>query len=88
MTSANNPKNEQPHGLGNLAQIIDKGVLYELEMAHRIIRNALSLMSTVQKEAWGRKNECDGLIDFGITRANEREAAIKKATCQLSQKES
>ena len=85
MTTANNPKNQKPNGLGNLVQINENQImkndlLYELEAAHQIIKNALSLMSAAQKNAWARKNQCDGLIDFGATRANERETVINKAT--------
>lgn len=55
------------------------GLLAELEAAHRIIRNALAIMTTAQKAAWGRLNARDGVDGEGVTRANERETAIYKA---------
>lgn len=54
-------------------------LLSELEKAHRIIRNALNLMTTDQKVAWSEANERDDVHGEGVTRANEREAAIAGA---------
>lgn len=51
----------------------------ELQAAHLIIRNALSLMSTSQKMVWGERNARDLVDGEGITRAHEREAVIKRA---------
>jgi len=59
-------------------------LLDELRAAHQIIRNALSLMTAEQKVAWGTYNEAHGVDGEGVTRANEREAAIKKATGEQS----
>jgi hypothetical protein len=53
--------------------------LTELEAAHRIIRNALAIMTTAQKAHWGRLNARDGVDGEGVTRANEREAVIAQA---------
>lgn len=53
--------------------------LTELEAAHRIIRNALAIMTTAQKAQWGRLNARDGVNGEGVTRANEREAVIAQA---------
>lgn len=53
-------------------------LLAELEAAHRIIRNALAVMTTEQKAEWGRLNARDGVDGEGVTRANEREAVIAK----------
>ncbi len=53
--------------------------LAELEAAHRIIRNALAVMTTAQKAEWGRLNARDGVDGEGITRAHEREAVIAQA---------
>jgi len=55
------------------------GLLNELEAAHRIIRNALAVMTAEQKAEWGRLNERDGVAGEGISRANEREAVIAQA---------
>ncbi len=55
-------------------------LLRELQAAHLIIRNALNLMSTSQKMVWGERNARDMVNGEGITRANEREAAIARAT--------
>lgn len=55
-------------------------LLSELQAAHQIIKNALSVMTPKQKLAWAAKNEVDGVIGEGDTRANERLAVINKAT--------
>lgn len=55
-------------------------LLRELEAAHRIIRNALAVLSTEQKIAWGHLNAAAGVNGEGVTRANEREAVIASAT--------
>jgi len=54
-------------------------LLSELEKAHRIIGNALQVMSFGQKHEWAKLNAQDGVDGEGTTRANEREAAIAKA---------
>lgn len=54
-------------------------LLAELKAAHQIIRNAMNLMTPEQKKQWGDLNDKAGLIDCGITRANEREAVIASA---------
>ena len=54
-------------------------LLRELRAAHLIIRNALNLMSTSQQMVWGERNARDLVDGEGITRANEREAAIARA---------
>lgn len=53
--------------------------LLELQHAHRIIRNALAIMTPNQKRIWAEMNADDGCDGEGITRANEREAVIAKA---------
>lgn len=50
--------------------------LAELEAAHLIIKNALNIMTPEQKTEWAKKNEADGIISDGATRANERLAVI------------
>lgn len=57
-------------------------LLEELQDAHKIIRHALELMTVEQKTEWGKLNEFHGVEGEGVTRANEREAAIAKATGQ------
>lgn len=54
-------------------------LLSELEKAHRIISNALQVMSFGQKHEWAKLNAQDGVDGEGTTRANEREAAIARA---------
>lgn len=58
---------------------LQRELLRELELAHQIIRNALNLMTTNQVFEWGEKNAAAGIDGFGVTRANEREAVIKRA---------
>lgn len=48
----------------------------ELKKAHIIIRNALAIMNFEQKTIWAAVNNDAGVVDHGITRANEREAAL------------
>lgn len=55
-------------------------LLAELQAAHAIIRNALAVMTTEQKTAWGELNERDQVAGEGITRANERAMAIAAAS--------
>jgi len=55
-------------------------LLEELRLAHEIIRNALTLMTTEQQVAWSQLNEKAGLITDGATRAHERSAVIAKAS--------
>ena len=86
MTASNKPENQKPNGLHDLGQISQE-LLAELQAAHLILRNALALMSPAQKNAWGRKNEIDGLIEFGTTRSNERTERINKAIRMLNSKE-
>lgn len=70
-----------PSGIAaaNLA-VTAPDLLAELRAAHQIIRNALNLMTADQKIEWSRANDRDGVHGVGITRANEREAVIAKAT--------
>lgn len=55
----------------------------ELRKAHRIIHNALQLMSQDQKNAWAKANSKAGLIEEGPTRANERMSVLNKAEVAL-----
>ena len=59
---------------------INQELLDELRAAHRIIRNALQIMTTPQKMEWARANARAGVEGEGTTRANEREAVIARAT--------
>ncbi|QEZ47214.1 hypothetical protein [Cupriavidus oxalaticus] len=54
-------------------------MLRELQAAHRIIRNMLGLLSVNQKAVLAARNARDGVDGEGTTRANEREAVIKRA---------
>lgn len=58
---------------------INADMLAELVAAHQIIKNALNLMTPEQKFVWAAKNEADGVIGEGDTRANERLDVINKA---------
>ncbi|GAA5785090.1 hypothetical protein [Chitiniphilus shinanonensis] len=48
----------------------------ELQRAHRIISNALNIMTLEQKLRWGERNIADGVDGEGITRAHEREELL------------
>lgn len=54
-------------------------LLHELKAAHQVIKNGLALMTMEQKVEWGRLNAQDGVEGEGVTRANERLAAIEEA---------
>ncbi|MDW3682971.1 hypothetical protein RA280_14680 [Cupriavidus sp. CV2] len=54
-------------------------LLHELELAHRIILNALAVMTPEQKSEWAARNILTGNDSDGITRFHEREAVIAKA---------
>lgn len=50
----------------------------ELRAAHLIIRNALSLMTPAQKRKWAECNARDEVDGEFVTRANERDAILKR----------
>jgi len=54
-------------------------ILAELKAAHQIIKNALAIMTVAQKNEWSQRNDADGLVDLGATRAHERGAVISEA---------
>jgi hypothetical protein len=55
-------------------------LLAELQKAHKIILNALALMTFEQKSEWARSNAREGVIVDGTTRATDRLEVIAKAT--------
>jgi len=68
-------------GIANLHLIAAApSLLEELRAAHQIIRNALQIMTTPQKNEWARANARDGVDGDGATRAHERDAAINRAS--------
>lgn len=54
-------------------------LLRELQASHRIIRNMLGLLSITQVAVLAERNARDQVDGEGITRANEREAVIRRA---------
>ena len=54
-------------------------LLRELQASHRIIRNMLGLLSVSQVAVLAERNARDLVDGEGITRANEREAVIRRA---------
>lgn len=60
-------------------------LLSELEAAHKIIQNALNIMTVTQKAEWAARNDRDGVIDEGTTRYHERKAVIIEARAALQQ---
>jgi hypothetical protein len=58
---------------------IQTELLAELVYAHRIIANALNIMTPEQKTEWAERNAADGCDGEGTTRANERDAVIARA---------
>jgi hypothetical protein len=81
LVSINGSPYKLPDGAESNARLIAAApdLLSELEKAHRIIGNALQVMSFGQKHEWAKLNAQDGVDGEGTTRANEREAAIAKA---------
>lgn len=73
--------NHQSVGTAFFERAMRRDLLTELQAAGTIIHNALQLMTSDQKRAWGERNEADGAIaDLGITRRHERDAVIARAT--------
>jgi len=62
-----------------IAENANAELLRELRHAHKIIQNALNLMTTDQKFEWGEANARDLVDGDGITRFYEREAVLKRA---------
>lgn len=54
-------------------------LLRELRAADKIIRNALQIMTPMQKMTWAQRNARDGVDGEGVTRANERKAVLDRA---------
>jgi hypothetical protein len=69
-----------PLVVGTSTVLAAAALLSELQIAHQIIRSALHLMTTEQKEQWAKANDRDGLIESGTTRYHERAAVIATAT--------
>lgn len=53
-------------------------LLEELALAHRIIKNALAVMSLREKQEWAKRNAQDCVEGEGVTRANERSALLDR----------
>lgn len=64
------------------ANLIDAApeLLRELQAAHKIIQNALVVMTDDQKMKWGELNDQAGVEAAGITRYGERVKVLAKAT--------
>ncbi|WP_454752104.1 hypothetical protein [Cupriavidus necator] len=58
---------------------LQRQLLSELQLAHRIIQNALAIMTPEQKSEWAARNILSGNDSEGTTRAHERETVIAKA---------
>ncbi len=58
---------------------LQRELLRELQLAHRIILNALAVMTPEQKSEWATRNVLSGNDSEGTTRFHEREAVITKA---------
>lgn len=65
--------------LSKVTPVMGADLLNELHIAHLIINNALSLMTSEQKNDWAILNRRDDLIEFGTTRAHERDAVVVAA---------
>lgn len=59
---------------------VNQALFDELRAAHKIISNALQIMTIAQKNQWAIANARTGVDGVGTTRANEREAVIARAT--------
>ena len=60
-------------------------LLKELILAHKIILNALNLMTTEQKMQWAHMNDITACGGDGATRANERLGVIDTACAELDE---
>lgn len=63
---------------------LELALLAELEVAHLILSNVLTVMTHDQKFALSVVNAEMDLIEEGITRASEREAVIKLAHAKVT----
>ncbi|KAI3591624.1 hypothetical protein D9X30_3449 [Cupriavidus sp. U2] len=59
---------------------VNAELLRELQLAHEIVRNALSLMTPAQRTDWAFLNVASGNDSDGTTRFHERAAVIARAT--------
>nr|DAP68865.1 MAG TPA: AAA domain protein [Caudoviricetes sp.] len=66
------------------AETGNKGLIFELIAAHRILQAVLSIMTTRQKIELGRKVQAMGFGDEGVTRAHERLAVLNDAGVLLA----
>jgi hypothetical protein len=73
----------QPHHPSQRAKLLADAQL-ELQKAHRIIHNALGLMTPEQRLKWSAANYRAGLIDIGTTRANEREQILRSLAREVA----
>ena len=61
-----------------MAMSLHEQLARELFLAHAIIRNAFSVMSTEQRCQWGKLNIQEGVDGRGVTRADERTLLLSK----------
>lgn len=64
---------------GKSNTLVESDIERELRLAHQIIKNALGVMTPMQKLQWGLVNDRHGCGGEGITRANERERVLSIA---------
>jgi hypothetical protein len=58
---------------------LQRELLRELQLAHRIILNVLAIMTPEQKSEWAARNILSSNDSDGTTRFHEREAVIARA---------
>lgn len=75
---ANAPRNDEQERLILSLESRLLEVTQELHKAHKIIFNALQLMSVVQRCAWAKANHQSDVKGEGIARIQERERVMKK----------
>ncbi len=64
-----------------------RSAIHELKSAHKIILNALNIMTPEQKTAWAWFNEVEDCDGEGVTRANERAAVIALLEAEIKRGE-
>ena len=69
--------------MNNELKPLELELLAELEAAHLIIANAVGIMSMHQKTKLAMVNQDMNVIDAGVTRHTERQAAISRANAQV-----
>lgn len=79
MAAPAQPTDAERHARATTGGKLTADLLRELQLAHEIVRNALSLMTPAQRTDWALLNVASGNDSEGTTRFHERAAVIARA---------